>query len=112
VKARGPRGVGRPRALRERARDEGQLGRGRTQRPRSASKMRGGGGVGGGRRRCVGWGGRAAQEGGNGSRLGKMKGKEFWAFSFTFLFFSLSISLLPFLFKIALSFEFKIYHAL
>jgi hypothetical protein len=44
VKARGPRGVGRPRALRERARDEGQLGRGRTQRPRSASKMRGGGG--------------------------------------------------------------------
>jgi hypothetical protein len=46
VKARGPRGVGRPRALRERARDEGQLGRGRTQRPRSASKMRGGGGLG------------------------------------------------------------------
>jgi hypothetical protein len=60
----------------------------------------------------VGRGGRAAQEGGNEPRLGKMKGKEFWAFSFMFLFFSLSISLLPFLFKIAFSFEFKIYHAL
>jgi hypothetical protein len=70
------------------------------------------GGGGGGRRMRVDRSGRAAQEGGNGSRLGKMKGKEFWAFSFTFLFFSLSISLLPFLFKIALSFEFKIYHAL
>jgi hypothetical protein len=60
----------------------------------------------------MGLGGRAAQEGGNGPRLGKMKGKELWAFSFMFLFFSLSISLLPFLFKIAFSFEFKIYLAL
>jgi hypothetical protein len=40
----GPRGVGQPRALRERARDAGQLGRGGAQRPRSASRMRGGGG--------------------------------------------------------------------
>jgi hypothetical protein len=43
MKARGPRGVGRPRALWERARDAGELGRGRVQRPRSASRTWGGG---------------------------------------------------------------------
>jgi hypothetical protein len=43
MKARGPRGVGRPRELREQARDAGELGRGRAQWPRSASKMQGGG---------------------------------------------------------------------
>jgi hypothetical protein len=96
VKARGPRGVGRPRALRERARDEGQLGRGRTQRPRSASKMRGGGG---------GWGWEAKLRGlgwpsgpGRGERvtIGENEGERILGFffyvpHFFFVYFSSSL---------------------
>jgi hypothetical protein len=98
--------VGRPRALRERARDAGQLGRGRAQRPRSASRMRGEGeGA---------WAGVAERpKKGERATIGENEGeRSLGFFSFMSLFFSLSISLLPFLFKIAFSFEFKIYHAL